>query len=107
MLFLAFYFTESAISGGTSSLTAAWDEIASNDISDPPVRDFKEFIERSLHILTQNPSQFYQLALNEPDTSPVCIQTQVILADSRSVASELITVWNNKPSSTNVCSRYD
>ncbi|KAM5194150.1 telomerase protein component 1 [Mantella aurantiaca] len=87
-----------------TSLTTAWDEKESNEVSDPPVREFKAFIERSLHILTQNPSLFYQLALNEPDTSPVCLQAQEILADFKGVGSELITAWNNKPNSTNVCS---
>ncbi|XP_040208424.1 telomerase protein component 1-like isoform X2 [Rana temporaria] len=95
---------ETAISEETSSLSAAQDEMETNEISEPPVREFKEFIERSLYILTQNPSLFYQLALNEPDTSPVCIQAQEILADFKSPASELITAWNNKPNSTNVCS---
>lgn len=95
---------ETAISEKMSSLSAAQDEIETNEISEPPVREFKEFIERSLYILTQNPSLFYQLALNEPDTSPVCIQAQEILADFKSPASELITAWNNKPDSTNVCS---
>ncbi|CAI9574217.1 unnamed protein product [Staurois parvus] len=95
---------ETAILKKTSSLSAAQEEMETNAISEPPVREFKTFIERSLHILTQNPSLFYQLALNEPDTSPVCIQAQEILADFKSAESELITAWINKPNSTNVCS---
>ncbi|XP_063769521.1 telomerase protein component 1-like isoform X2 [Pseudophryne corroboree] len=69
-----------------------------------PLRVFREFIERSLHILSQNPSLFYQLALNEPDCSPVCNQAQEILADWKSTEAQLITAWNNKPDSINVCS---
>nr|DBA22762.1 TPA: hypothetical protein GDO54_013771 [Pyxicephalus adspersus] len=88
----------------TLSLSADQDKMETNDISELPVREFREFIERSLHILTQNPSLFYQLALNEPDSSPVCIQAQGILADFKSATSELITAWNNKPNSSNVCS---
>ncbi|XP_018425525.1 PREDICTED: telomerase protein component 1 [Nanorana parkeri] len=95
---------ETAMSKMTSTLSAARDEMETTELSGPPVREFKEFIERSLHILTQNPSLFYQLALNEPDTSLVCIQVQEILADFKSATSELITAWNNKPNSTSVCS---
>ncbi|KAM9330786.1 telomerase protein component 1 [Gastrophryne carolinensis] len=79
-------------------------EIIEQKVLEPPVKEFREFIERSLHILSKNPSLFYQLALNEPDTSAVCIQTQEILADSKKNGSQVITAWNNKPSSANVCS---
>ncbi|XP_068097214.1 telomerase protein component 1 isoform X3 [Hyperolius riggenbachi] len=68
------------------------------------VKEFKEFIERSLHILSRDPTLLYQLALNEPDTSPVCIQAQEVLADSERTTSQLITAWDNKPNSTNACS---
>ncbi|KAM3940209.1 telomerase protein component 1 [Leptodactylus fuscus] len=71
---------------------------------EPPVRVFREFIERSLHILSQNPSLFYQLALNEPDCSPVCIQAQEILANWKSSQDQFITAWGNKPTSVNFCS---
>ncbi|XP_066459838.1 telomerase protein component 1 [Eleutherodactylus coqui] len=71
---------------------------------DPPVRVFREFIERSLHVLSQNPSLFYQLALNEPESSPVCIQAQEILADRKSSEGQFITTWDNKPNSVHFCS---
>ncbi|XP_073527302.1 telomerase protein component 1 [Phyllobates terribilis] len=71
---------------------------------EPPVRVFREFIERSIHILSHNPSLFYQLALNEPDCSPVCIQAQEVLADWKSPEGQLITAWDNKPNSVNFCS---
>lgn len=71
---------------------------------EPPVRVFREFIERSLHILSQNPSLFYQLALNEPECSPVCIQAQEILAEWKSSEDQFITAWDNKQTTVNYCS---
>ncbi|KAM4051013.1 telomerase protein component 1 [Anomaloglossus baeobatrachus] len=71
---------------------------------EPPVRAFREFIERSIHILSHNPSLFYQLALNEPDCSPVCTQAQEVLADWKSSEGQFITAWDNKPNSVNFCS---
>ncbi|XP_044131083.1 telomerase protein component 1-like [Bufo gargarizans] len=87
-----------------SKRPSSWEHMETDPSApEPPVRVFREFIERSLHILSQNPSLFYQLALNEPHCSPVCIQAQEILAEWSS-ESQFITVWENKPKSVNFCS---
>ncbi|XP_056384559.1 telomerase protein component 1 [Hyla sarda] len=88
-----------------SKCPTSWEQMESHPSApEPPVRVFREFIERSLHILFQNPSLFYQLALNEPSCSPVCIQAQEILADWKTSEDQFITAWDNKPTALNVCS---
>ncbi|XP_075685310.1 telomerase protein component 1 isoform X2 [Rhinoderma darwinii] len=87
-----------------SKKSKSWEHMETDQPErEPPVRVFREFIERSLHILSQNPSLFYQLALNEPDCSPVCIQAQEILADWKNSENQFITAWENKPNSVNYC----
>ncbi|XP_075068822.1 telomerase protein component 1 [Mixophyes fleayi] len=99
------YSSYASLSDKISSTPASWEQKEFNQrASEPPLRVFREFIERSLHILSRNPSLFYQLALNEPECSPVCSQAQEILADWESTEGQLITAWNNKPNSVNACS---
>ncbi|XP_069616642.1 telomerase protein component 1 [Ranitomeya imitator] len=88
-----------------SKRPSSWEHMETDPPTpEPPVRVFREFIERSIHILSHNPSLFYQLALNEPDCSPVCTQAQEVLADWKSSEDQLITAWDNKPNSVNFCS---
>ncbi|XP_053558206.1 telomerase protein component 1 [Bombina bombina] len=58
---------------------------------------FREFIYRSLPILTKNPSLFYQQALNEPDSSAVCIQARSLASEMKGAEEQQTIVWNNKP----------
>ncbi|KAM4808045.1 telomerase protein component 1 [Rhinophrynus dorsalis] len=70
----------------------------------PSLDAFREFIHRSLTILSQNPSLFRQQALNEPDLSPVCTQAQGIVRKRNDSRFQLTIMWNNKPESKNFCS---
>ncbi|XP_053558207.1 telomerase protein component 1 [Bombina bombina] len=63
---------------------------------------FREFIYRSLPILTKNPSLFYQQALNEPDSSAVCIQARSLASEMKGAEEQQTIVWNNKPRFLNV-----
>ncbi|XP_053324499.1 telomerase protein component 1 [Spea bombifrons] len=71
---------------------------------EPFVREFREFIQRSLPILSRTPSLFYQLALNEPDCSPVCAQAQAIVDARICEDTQLVMKRSNKPGFVNVCS---
>ncbi|KAG8596529.1 hypothetical protein GDO81_001958 [Engystomops pustulosus] len=88
-----------------SKIPSSWEQLESDPPEPhPPVLIFRAFIERSLHILSQNPSLFYQLAVNEPDSSPICIQAQEILAAWNGSEDQFITLWGNKFNSVNSCS---
>ncbi|CAH2294814.1 telomerase component 1 [Pelobates cultripes] len=68
------------------------------------VEELREFIQRSLPILSQNPSIFYQLALNEPCCSIVCVEAQKIMSARNDTDDQRLVLWINKPQSVNVCS---
>ncbi|MEE6525030.1 hypothetical protein FKM82_024806 [Ascaphus truei] len=75
------------------------------DTQAPDPSAFREFIHRSLPVLSQNPSLFYQQALNEPDGSPVCTQAQEIVGNGKGTGAMRTIVWNNKPATASASSR--
>uniref|UniRef100_UPI00398F0A47 telomerase protein component 1-like n=1 Tax=Pristiophorus japonicus TaxID=55135 RepID=UPI00398F0A47 len=71
----------------------------------PEVSPYRDFIDANIPVLSQNPSLFWQQALNQPDSSPVCRQAQGLLGKdgtfplpSEKVPEDFRLVeWTNKP----------
>ncbi|KAM4708115.1 telomerase protein component 1 isoform 1-T4 [Discoglossus pictus] len=73
-------------------------------ISESTVGEFRDFIHRSLPILSQSPSLLYQMALNEPENLAVCIQAKEFVCNTKYTKHQRSIIWDNKPGILNISS---